>query len=300
MSLFIKAAEVWQPDPSGQHLVLSSFHYGDLEAFANASQNMAFGFGEGMPGRTWAERRPLIWTDLNAEQFKRAHQAEEADLACALSIPVFAGDFLLGVMVLFCGKGDDLSGAVEIWHNPNSSTNELKLADGYYGRLERFEWISRRLTILHGRGLPGRAWDQNRPVMIHDLPNSNSFLRARNAEECGITTGFAVPFSNSSQEVQIVTFLSTLTTPIAKRFEIWNPDMGDRYLLFKTGFCAESSILDERYRDVAYARGQGAIGETWLSGRPLVEESDSASQERTAYIPLIIDGKLQSLVCLVF
>lgn len=300
MSLFIKAAEVWQPDASGQFLTLTSSHYGDLANFESGSQSMGFAFAEGMPGRTWAERRPLIWTDLNAEHFKRSQLAQEAGLACALSIPVFAGDFLLGVVVLFCGAGNDLSGAVEVWHNQYNSSNELKLADGYYGQLERFEWISRRLTILHGRGLPGRAWDQNRPVMVNDLPHSNSFLRARNAEECGITSGLAIPFSYTPNEVQIVTFLSTLTTPIAKRFEVWVPDREDRYLLFKDGFCVQASDLAQRYQETAFARGQGAIGETWLSGRPLVEESDHANNERTAYIPFIIQGKLHSIVCLVF
>ncbi|MBA55046.1 MAG: GAF domain-containing protein [Pseudomonadales bacterium] len=300
MSLFIKAAEVWQPDSSGHFLILASSHYGDLANFESASQRMGFAFGEGMPGRTWAERRPLIWTDLNTEYFKRSQLAQDAGLACALSIPVFAGDFLLGIMVLFCGSGKDLSGAVEVWHNPFGSGNELKLADGYYGQLERFEWISRRLTILHGRGLPGRAWDQNRPVMINDLPNSNSFLRARNAGDCGITSGLAIPFSYTPKQVQIVTFLSTLVTPIAKRFEVWVPDMEDRYLLFKSGFCAESNDLEQRYVDTAYARGQGAIGETWLSGRPLVEENNHAIGERTAYLPFILEGKLHSIVCLVF
>ena len=100
--------------------------------------------------------------------------------------------------------------------------------------------------------------------------------------------------------MQIVTFLSTLVTPIAKRFEVWVPDMEDRYLLFKSGFCAESNDLEQRYVDTAYARGQGAIGETWLSGRPLVEENNHAIGERTAYLPFILEGKLHSIVCLVF
>ncbi|MEE2733292.1 MAG: GAF domain-containing protein [Pseudomonadota bacterium] len=300
MSLFVKAAEVWQPDLSGQFLVLASSHYGDLAQFESASQAMAFAFAEGMPGRTWAERRPLIWTDLSGEDFKRSQLAQDAGLACALSIPVFAGDFLLGVVVLFCGAGSDLSGAVEVWHNPSGSNNELKLADGYYGQLERFGWISRRLTMLRGRGLPGQAWDQNRPVMINDLPHSNSFLRARNAEESGITSGLAIPFSYSSKDVRVVTFLSTLSTPIAKRFEVWVPDRDDRYLLFRTGFCSESSDLEQRYLDTAFTRGQGALGETWLSGRPLVEECDHANHERCVFIPFIVEGKLHSIITLVF
>jgi len=300
MSYFIKAAEIWQPDVSGQFLVLSSAHYGELADFRCASQTMGFNFGEGLPGQTWAQRRPLIWTDLNTSHFKRSQLANEAGLSCGLSIPVFAGDFLLGIVVLFCGSEPALSGAVEVWHNRYNSHNELKLSDGYYGQLERFEWLSRRLTIIHGRGLPGRAWDQNRPVLMNNLPSSNSFLRARNAEECGITSGLAIPFTYTDGEVQVVTFLSTLETPMARRFEIWMPDLDDRYLLFKSGFCCQGSDLEQRYLDMAFVRGQSALGEVWLTGRPLVEESDHLQHERTVFIPFIIKGKLQSVVCLVF
>jgi len=300
MSLFIRAAEVWQPDKSGHFLVLTSSHYGELAAFRDASQSMGFAYGEGLPGRTWAERRPLIWTDLDSEHFRRSDEAKRAGFACGLSIPVFAGDFLLGILVLFCGSDPELSGAVEVWHNPYQSNHELKLADGYYGNLERFDWISRRLTMLRARGLPGRAWDLNMPVLMHDLPNSNSFLRARNAAECGITSGLAIPFSYTGDEVQIVNFLSTISTPIAHRFEIWQPDIDNRYLLFKTGFSANGSDLEARYKDSESIRGQGALGEVWLSGRPLVELSDPVAGERTAYLPYIINGKLHSVISLVF
>lgn len=300
LSVFIKAAEVWQPDSSGHFLTLTSANYGNLTKFETASKNMGFGYGEGLPGTTWAERRPLIWTDLDSEHFRRSEEARQANLACGLSIPVFAGDFLLGILVLFCGQEAELSGAIEVWHNPYKSNNELKLADGYYGNLERFEWVSRRLTMLRGRGLPGRAWDLNMPILMQDLPNSNSFLRARNAAECGITSGLAIPFSSSEDQVQVVNMLSTLTTPIARRFELWQPDIDDRYLLFKTGFCAEGSDLENRYKDSESVRGQGALGEVWLSGRPLVEISDPVKVERTAYLPFILKGKLHSVVCMVF
>ena len=310
MALFIKAAEVWQPDTSGRHLVLSSAHYGDyhadpssadtLEEFKSASQSMRFAIDEGLPGKTWAERRPLIWTNLESEHFQRSELADIAGLVCGLSIPVFAGEFLTGVVVLFCAAGDQMSGAVEVWQNRDYYDNELQLKDGYYGKLERFEWISRRLTIMRGRGLPGSAWAQSTPLIITNLPESSSFLRASNAADCGITTGMAIPFFCTKRDVQVVTFLSTLSTPVARRFEIWRPDTEHRYLLFSHGFCAEGTDLQTRFRGTAFARGEEGMGEVWLTGRPLVHASDPLNQERTVYIPFIIDGVLQAVISFVF
>jgi len=134
MAFFIKAAEAWLLDQSGHYLVLGSAHYGEQEqgvqAFGAASQTMRFAINEGLPGQTWAARRPLIWKDLNTPHFKRKELAALANLACGLSIPVFAGEFLLGVVVLFCGEADDVSGVVEVWRNRDYYDTELHLLDG--------------------------------------------------------------------------------------------------------------------------------------------------------------------------
>lgn len=303
MTYFIKAAEVWQPDPEGELLVLSSAHYGDFqvgdtEAFRQSSQWLTFSIDEGLPGKTWAQRRPLIWTDLSMPHFRRRELAEIAGLACGLSIPVFAGEFLMAVVVLFCAAGDDVSGAVEVWQNRDYYDHELQLKGGYYGALDKFAWISQRLTILRGHGLPGRAWKQRSPAILTDLAESTSFLRSSHAAECGLTTGLAIPFFYTHRDVQVVTFLSTLSTPVARRFEVWRPDADHRYLLYSNGFCAQQQDLKTRYRGIAYARGEGALGKVWLSGRPRVTALPDG--ERAVFLPFTVDGILYAVISFVF
>lgn len=305
MAYFMKAAEVWQLDVTSRALVLSSSHFGgvyakELREFQRASQNMRFPIDEGLPGKTWAARRPLIWTDLNTDHFKRKELAEMAGLECGLSIPVFAGEFLLGVVVLFFAADDKVSGAVEVWHNRDYYDTELRLTDGYYGALEKFEFISRRLTIMRGRGLPGSSWHQKSPVIMSNLADSNSFLRARNATECGITAGLAIPFFYTNRDVQVVNILSTPNTPTAKRFEVWRPDESHRYLLFDDGYCAEETHLKSEYKGIAFDRGESAFGQVWLTGRPLVEKSDQQDEEGSVYIPYIIDGLLNAVIKFTF
>lgn len=305
MTYFIQAAEVWQPDLSGKHLVLSSAHYGnfqvgDSKVFQEASRAMQFGINEGLPGKTWAERRPLIWTDLTLPHFKRNELAEIAGLACGLSIPVFAGEFLLGVVILFFAAGDEACGAVEVWQNRDYYDNELKLKGGYYGQLQDFEWVSKRLSILRGHGLPGQAWKTGKPLMMDNLGEQSNFLRASHAKTSGLTTGLAVPFFYTDRDIQVITFLSTLSTPLARRFEIWQPDEERRYLLFSDGFCAEQSDLKKQFRGTAYARGESTIGQVWLTGRPLAEAIDDANAERGIYFPYIANGVMKAVIGFIY
>lgn len=303
MTYFIKAAEVWEPELGGQTLALSSAHYGDFQVgdfseFREASQWLRFSIDEGLPGKTWAQRRPLIWTDLSIAHFKRKELAEIAGLVCGMSIPVFAGEFLMAVVVLFFADGNQESSAVEVWQNRDYYDNELQLNGGYYGNLEKFEWVSQRLTILRGHGLPGTAWKMGGPTIMTNLGESGSFLRASHARECGLTTGLAIPFCYTERDVQVVTFLSSLETPVARRFEVWRPDAAHRYMLFSNGFCSEQSDLKARYRGIGYARGESFTGKVWLTGRPLVDSIDDS--ERGIFIPFIVNGTLQAVICFVF
>ena len=305
MGYFVKAAEVWQLDLSGRFLVLSSASYFEsteakMRDFQSTSIATRFEVNEGLPGKTWAARRPLLWTDLSTSHFKRSEVASIAGLVCGLSVPVYAGEFLLGIMVMFFAADDEACGAVEVWHNRDYYDNELRLMDGYYGDMEKFEFISRRLTIMRGRGLPGSAWDQSRPVIMTDLAGSSSFLRARNARECGITTGFAIPFFYTDRDVQVVNFFSTQSAPVANRIEIWRPDEAHRYLLFNEGYCIDGEDLSATYRGAAYSRGEDILGQVWFHGRPLVGNSENPGNNATLYIPVIIKGILEAVVRLTF
>ena len=299
MQMFIKAAEVWQPDAADARLKLAAGHYGTgVEAFQTSSESMSFGCGEGLPGQSWAEGRPLIWTELNDGNFLRAAAADEAGIACGVAVPVFAGEFLQAVLVLFCGKGDEIAGAVEVWSNPPGSDTELKLVAGYYGELERFEWVSRRLTLVRGRGLPGGAWAAGKPLIIGDLGASDAFLRSRNAAESRITTGLAVPLPEVGGNVQILTLLSAKGTPIARRFEVWAPNEDHSALVFESGYDEAGSDLAERYRGVSVSKGEGPLGAAWLTGKPAISATGDPANEMSILLPVLDAVRLQSIVAL--
>ena len=86
------------------HLEFSDGLYGSLGEFRAASLGMRFGFDEGLPGKAWAAGHPVIVTTFEDSHFKRIAAARAAGLTCGVALPIFAGDFLLAVVVLFCAR----------------------------------------------------------------------------------------------------------------------------------------------------------------------------------------------------
>ncbi|MEO0730472.1 MAG: GAF domain-containing protein, partial [Pseudomonadota bacterium] len=155
---FIRVTEVWQVDTGGNRLIRTSGIYGDLHDFAAVSGNESFAFGEGLPGRTWSEQRPLVLKSFNPETFKRTEAAHAAGLTSGISLPIFRGGTFVGVVVFLCAADEDTIGAVEVWSNDAMSGEIMALSDGYFGAAKHFEWISKHTTFPRGMGLPGGVW----------------------------------------------------------------------------------------------------------------------------------------------
>jgi hypothetical protein len=267
---FIRVVEIWHPTPDGKQLQFLDGYYGPLDEFRAASETIRFGFDEGLPGKAWASGHPIILKQFANSYFKRTEAAQAAGLTCGVAMPVMAGDDLKAVVVLFCGDDDAHVGAIELWHNDPDRSFEMRLVDGYYGTAEMFEFNSKYTKFPRGFGLPGRVWKANMPLIVKDLYRSQSFLRWQEAVEIGINRGLGIPYPQASGQTWVMTFLSALDTPIARRFEIWRPNDAGSALLFHSGDCDQSTQLAAHYQSVTIGRGEGTIGEVWGSGVPVV------------------------------
>ena len=272
MKTFIRVSEVWVPDKERTRLMFLDGLYGPLSAFRAVSEKLTFGFDEGLPGKAWAARHPIILKELENSYFLRQEAAKEAGLTCAVAIPVFAGEFLMAVLVLFCGDDEEHIGAIELWHNNPIESYDLGLVDGYYGTAESFEWVSKRTKFRPGTGLPGMVWKSGLPVVMSDLNHSQRFVRHNSAQEMGITKGLGIPCLYQWDQVYIMTFLSALGTPLARRFEIWIPNGRGDALTFQSGHCDIQNQLDVHYGAHTIPKGEGILGKVWLSGVPAVSE----------------------------
>jgi hypothetical protein len=311
MNTFIRAVEVWLPGSDRTVLELGAGLYGKATRFGAASQGVRFARGEGLPGQAWAQGRPIILKAFDGSYFRRTEIAHAEGLTCGIAVPVFAGDFLTSVLVLFCGDDAEHAGAIELWHNDPAESADMTLDDGYYGTTaETFEYMSRRTTFRRGNGLPGMAWESGLPVFMEDLGKGARFLRADTAVKVGINRGFAIPCHVASPQHWVMTFLSALGTPISRRFEIWTPDAGRERLRLAGGFCEQQGALSAHLDAPTIERGAGTIGRAFLSGVPAVAENAAGEPGDIGRIagatglaslvalPVIGEGRLSAVVAM--
>ena len=205
MKTFIRAVEVWVPSTDRSMLEFGGGLYGTATRFAALSRTLCFGRGEGLPGQAWEQGRPIILKAFDGSYFRRTAAAHAEGITCGIALPIFAGDFLTSVLVIFCGDDEAHAGAIELWHNDPAASSDMTLVDGYYGTTaETFEFMSRRTTIRRGNGLPGMAWESGTPVFFEDLGKAARFLRADTAQKVGINRGFAIPCAVQKAENHVV------------------------------------------------------------------------------------------------
>jgi hypothetical protein len=308
MKTFIRVVEVWVPDAEASLLEFGGGLYGSAARFGMASRSMCFGRGEGLPGRAWDEGRPIVLTELDPSVFRRTEQARAEGLTCGIALPVFAGDVLKAVFVIFCGDDNEHAGAIELWRNDPAESREMTLDDGYYGNTaDAFEFMSRRTSFHKGVGLPGMAWEAGAPVFLPDLGKSGRFLRADSAIKVGINRGFAFPIANLGDDTYVLAFLSALATPLVRRLEVWSPAGSDGALYLSEGFCETQGLL-QASTDVAIAPGQGVVGRAFATAVPMVSERaqdepgpvGTTGWTAVAALPVLRQGRVTAVVAWYF
>jgi hypothetical protein len=310
---FIRVVEVWVPSNDRSLLEFSAGLYGSARRFGALSRQMCFGLGEGLPGQAWQSGRPVVLKQFEGSNFKRTQAAHADGLTCGIALPVFAGDFLTAVLVIFCGDDDTHAGAIELWVNHPEVSKDMQLEDGYYGTTaDAFEFISRRTAFRQGHGLPGMAWESRLPVFQEDLGKGERFLRADSAVKVGINRGFALPCSTRGTSNHVMAFLSAMATPIVRRFETWLPADDGNQLVRQGGFCEVGGSVAPGAAGTEIERGQGTLGRAAFTGVPAVGESAAsepglvgtaaagAGLEAVVALPVLHDGRLRAVVAWYF
>ena len=290
---FIEVNEVWVPDDTGT-LIFSSGIYGGLTDFEAVSGTESFAKGEGLPGRAWAEGRPVVLKEFEGSYFKRTEAAKAAGLTTAVAVPVFAGASLKGVLVMLCADDATRTGAIEVWKADPGPGAVMRLDDGYFGAAKHFEWVSRRTQFPRGQGLPGGVWAADAPMLMRDLGNGYRFIRAESAGKAGLTTGLGLPIPVPGEAAYVLTLLSARGTPIAGRFELWDVVPGRAgqpgHAVLVDGLCEREGALWGTARKVEH--WQGPIGRALATGIPLAQAGATGlPAEFKAVVALPIHGE---------
>lgn len=260
---FVQAVEVWVPE--GNLLQRSAGAYGTLTSFAEASAQLTLHKGQGLPGAAYASMRPEVWHDLGP-QFVRQQSARLSGLDAAVALPWFRGNTLVAVVVFLCGSRTETGGCIEVWEP--SEQRLLVHMDGYYGKLQSFEDVSRVMRFPSGQGLPGTVWERGLPFIMEDLRNSTSFMRASAARECGVSSGLGIPLFCGGVIANVVTFLSAESTPLARAFEVWLPDAGGRLQLKQAHYVEGLETLKDQSLFMSLGPGEDVAGRVLETGLP--------------------------------
>jgi hypothetical protein len=271
---FIKAAELWVPSHDDSLLEFGGGAFGTARRFAAISREMCFGRGEGLPGRAWQERRPILLPQFEGSFFRRNAAAKAAGLTCAIALPSFVHDRLISVLVMFCGHEAKGSGALELWRDDAGGRGEMTLVDGAFGQnAQTFEAISRQTHLQRGAGLPGQAWLSGRAVFLDDLPASpGRFVRTRQAAAAGLQRGLAIPFASQQEERHVVTFLASAELPLARRIEQWTLDEPQARLRRDFAFSELHGGASRIEATLPLSPPTGSIVKAWTSGTPVIND----------------------------
>jgi hypothetical protein len=298
---FIQVTEVWAPEDGV--LKFQGGDYGGLTAFEEASRKVAFAKGEGLPGKAWAEARPVVLKGFDGSYFQRTEAAQAAGLTSAVAVPVFSGNTLKAVLVVLCGDDENRTGAIEVW---SEADGLLMLDDGYYGNAKHFEWVSQHTHFPRGQGLPGGVWSAQTPMLMRDLGAGYKFIRADSAGKAGLTTGLGLPVPVPGNTTKVLTLLSARATPIARRFEIWDARPAkvgkEKAAVLIDGICAKEGPLwtDDTQRDPRKVTAwQGVIGKVLGEGVPVAQGGTpglAAGYDNITAFPIYQDGDIAHIV----
>lgn len=312
MKTFIQVSEIWVPSRNRTVLEFQGGLYGPYKPLRMASERLCFGYDEGLPGKAWAARHPILLKDWQQPYFRRAEAMREAGLTCGVALPIFAGDYLLAVVVMFCGNDADSVGAIELWHNDPALSYDMSLEEGYYGNAVHFEYVSRRTQFRPGFGLPGMVWETGMPAIVDNLWNAERFLRKDDARKAGLSNGLGIPVSGEAGQNYVMAFLSAMGTPIARRFEVWIPEENRAALIFNAGHCDHAPGFALDYASTRLYPGDSPISRAWMLGIPEICESvaeDSSAIGASARkarlqtmlaLPVLENGRLKAVVAFYF
>jgi hypothetical protein len=157
----------------------------------------------------------------------------------------------------------------EVWV-PDTQRTLLEFGGGVYRDAGAFAAVSRSMCFGRAEGLPGRAWDSGRPMVLKDFEGSD-FRRVRTARAAGLSCAVAVPFFMNNQVTAVlVLFCGDQDEGQAGAIELWHNATNTPDLTLDDGYYGKTAELFEFVsRNTRFRRGTGLPGLCWEAGLPV-------------------------------
>ncbi|MBI2472395.1 MAG: response regulator [Planctomycetes bacterium] len=154
--------------------------------------------------------------------------------------------------------------AGELWLI-DTDTGVLKLKDAWHvssADIAEFEAVSRTFTFSKGMGLPGRVWENGKPLWIADVVTDSNFPRAGIATKYGMHGAMSFPITQRNEVIGVMGFFTRyIRQPDDGIFNLM-ADIGIRIGSFIDKRLTEKSLQERTYlatlqADVGFALVQG-------------------------------------------
>lgn len=165
-------------------------------------------------------------------------------------------------------RKDTFIRATEVWL-PTADGRHIDLEAGLYGELDYFRAISRGMRFAKGQGLPGKAWESGRPIVLKDLRNSY-FQRGDAAMTAGLTCAVAMPTFEGERLKSVVVFFCGDDRFRVGALEVWHAPAGERELRLEDGYFGRAEAFERAARTTRFPRKEGLPGTVWDTGMPEV------------------------------
>jgi hypothetical protein len=168
----------------------------------------------------------------------------------------------------------------EVWV-PDADGTLLEFGGGLYGNAPEFGAVSRQMCFGRGEGLPGRAWDEQRPILLKDL-QGGYFQRAAAARKAGLACAAAWPvYAETRLRAVVVLFCGGAGDADAGAVELWHndPRITTDLTLVDGYYGATPEDFAAASRETFLPRGSGLPGLAWQrEGSVLLERVDGSSK----------------------
>ncbi|MGZ3252895.1 MAG: GAF domain-containing protein [Burkholderiaceae bacterium] len=167
--------------------------------------------------------------------------------------------------------------AAEVWV-PSDDGQLLEFGNGTFGSARRFATITKSMCFGRGEGLPGRAWDGGRPILLNNLDDPY-FRRATAARAAGLSCAVALPFFQRDKLTAVLVIFCS-HGDAAAAMELWhnNAHIATDMTLVAGAYGPHGAAFESISHETSLPRGAGLPGQAWRRGEVIFMDDLSAEQ----------------------
>lgn len=219
----IKGIEIWEPESDAHALELVQSCYRDAGEFEQASAEIQFCRGEGLPGRIWQQQTPMFMRELIKTEFRRTAEANIAGMTTALGFPIFRDEQVQSVVLLLLETRPDSKATFESWR-VDPISQELRLIGGTYINCDGLRRLSEFIHLPVGEGICGVTAANARPyVSCHPSEDRNA-VRGLAIEAQQLSTVIGIPLTDSGAAISDVFLcMNSRSEAVFNFVQTWKP-----------------------------------------------------------------------------